>query len=464
MNTDYNVVFPKGEIFTIGNSVQCAIDMVQDSSDIMDPGHDIKARPVPGYETRFKFIPFGADNQLPFAIIDMIGNDEIMAQNKLFNVLTCYGNGIRYNDIETNERSRDRKIKKFMLQNSMPEFFLEQATDMKYFYFSVACIILNRAGTDIIQIRHKEACYCRFEEADKLGRINHVFVANWHDSTKLKKENIEIIQLLDEKDPLGNLEVLLGKAPGYDGLTKVRTSARKFAIVCRMPTPGSRYYPVPYYTSIFRGDWFDIKKLIGKGKKSKLKNHASVKYQVEVHRDYWLNLCSDEGLRDPIEIAQRIKKEKENIKNFVSSIENSGKVWITGYYIDPSGKECRMVRVNVIDSGKEGGDWSDDIQEAANMTCYGDNIHPNLVGATPGKSQSNNSGSDKRELFTLKQSLEVAFHDIMEKVHNVIIYFNGWDDIVYPDIPMITLTTLDKGGDAIQTSAKNKIIKSTSDD
>ncbi len=238
-------------------------------------------------------------------------------------------------------------------------------------------------------------------------------------------------------------------------ITKERTKARKFAILVRYPTPGLQYYPVPYYTAIFRGDWFDIKRLIGIGKKAKLKNHASVKYQVEVHKDYWYNICEEEHISDPLKIQERINKEKENIKNFVAGIENSGKVWITGYYIDPNGNETRMVRINTIDAGKEGGDWSEDIQEAANMTCYGDNIHPNLVGATPGKSQSNNSGSDKRELFTLKQSLEKSWHDLMLKVHQVIIYYNGWQDKVEPDVPMIMLTTLDEHNDAKQVSLNN---------
>ena len=84
-----------------------------------------------------------------------------------------------------------------------------------------------------------------------------------------------------------------------------------------------------------------------------------------------------------------------------------------------------MVRINVVETGKEGGDWSEDIQEASNITCYGDNIHPNLVGATPGKGQSNNSGSDKRELFTLKQALEIPFHDLMNIPHNIVIEYNA---------------------------------------
>ena len=122
------------------------------------------------------------------------------------------------------------------------------------------------------------------------------------------------------------------------------------------------------------------------------------------------------------------------------------------------------VKINLIDSSKEGGDWTDDIQESSNVICYADNIHPNLVGATPGKSQSNNSGSDKRELFTLKQSLEKAPHDILSAVHNVVISFNGWDDVVYPDIPLIMLTTLDKKNDAKKVSMNNNTEKEPNDE
>ena len=88
------------------------------------------------------------------------------------------------------------------------------------------------------------------------------------------------------------------------------------------------------------------------------------------------------------------------------------------------------------------------------MLCYGTNIHPNLVGAVPGKSQSNNSGSDKRELFTLKQSLETAFRDMLLGVHELIIWFNGWQDKAVPTVPMVLLTTLDKGTDAKSVNPK----------
>ena len=46
-------------------------------------------------------------------------------------------------------------------------------------------------------------------------------------------------------------------------------------------------------------------------------------------------------------------------------------------------------------------------------------------------------------------------HDIMNVVHNLIIYYNDWFDMVYPDVPMIMLTTLDKNTDAKQVSINN---------
>lgn len=450
LSADILPYIPAGEIFDVEIPSNNGAEPIDDSALIFDEdGYSVSEQPVPGYES-FSYMPFGANDELPFDLIRTVGSDEVISQNLFFNILTTYGAGLQYMDPKTKQPSADKDIRRFLMRNSIREFYLEQCTDMKYFFFAVAVVILDRKGEKIVQIRHKDACYCRFEKADGKGRINHVFFANWRKKGALRRRDVEMLTLLNEKDPLGHLEVLFGKAPGADGLTRVRTNEKKFAVVMRYPTPGQRYYPAPYYTSLFRGDWFDLKRLIGKGKKAKIRNHAPIKYQVEVHRDYWSSLIAEERITDPAKMKERIDKEKQNIKKFVCGVENSGKVWITGYYIDAYGKEQRMVRINLIDTGKEGGDWSEDIQETSNMLCYGMNVHPNLVGATPGKSQSNNSGSDKRELFTLKESLEQSFHDILLKVHELVIYFNGWEDKAVPQVPIVLLTTLDKNTDAVK--------------
>lgn len=442
------ITTPPSEFFDFQIPVNSAVADVEDSSSVFDEdGFVVEGRPVPGYP-ELRYMPFGVDDELPFRLIHTIGTDEVLSQNLFFNILTSYGSGLQYMDRDTKEPTDDPAIRRFLLSNSSHEFFLEQCTDMKYFFFAVAVIILDRDGKQILQVRHKDACYCRFEKADKKGRINHVFYANWNKASSLTKKDVEMLTLLNEKNPLGHLEVLMGRAPGADGRTRERTTERKFAVVMRFPTPGQRYYPSPYYTALFRGDWYDLKRLIGKAKKSKIRNHSSVKYQVEIHKDYWQNIFTEENIMNPLDQQERVKKEKENIRNFVTGLANSGKVWISSYYVDGYGHEQRMVRINTIDTSKEGGDWSEDVQESSNMLCYGLNIHPNLVGATPGKSQSNNSGSDKRELFTLKQSLETAFHDMLLKVHELVIFFNRWEDKVKPQVPIVLLTTLDQNTDA----------------
>lgn len=100
--------------------------------------------------------------------------------------------------------------------------------------------------------------------------------------------------------------------------------------------------------------------------------------------------------------------------DFLSGAENAGKVLFSSFYVNPNGEEQHDVVINNIEEGvKEGGDWATDIQEAVNMFCFTMRVHSNLVGSVPGKSQSNNSGSDKRELYTIAQALQKPYHDLL---------------------------------------------------
>ena len=446
-------VSPGGEIFTIpGTAVQAEIVQVEDTTTVFDSNldRDIHYAPVPGHEGR-QYAPWGHDDQLPYDIIRLVGGDEVTAQNKLFNIETCYGTGIEFIDRVTKEPTLDEDIEEWMERQALPSYALEQITDMKYFYFSVAVIILSNDGKRINKIRHKEACYCRFEKPNKRGRIENVFFGDWRGG---KPKTVEMIPLLDPYDTLADLKQRLGLIPLDNGKMGACTKDRKFAILSRFPTAGNQFYPVPYYSAIWRGGSYDEKRLISVGKRAKLRNSTSIKYHVEVERDYWVRICKEQGITDPEKMRERVRKEKENIRDFVTGIENSGKVWISSFYVNPNGDEVKDIRINVIDQGKkEGGDWTEDIQSASNTICYADNVHPNLVGAVPGKAQTNNSGSDKRELFTMKQALETSFKDLLLQPLRVCCRFNGFK--VKPTINMIQLTTLDQHKDAQKVTPKD---------
>lgn len=406
----------------------------------------------------YEYVDFGKDNLAPYRNQQLIEDNMVMSGCQLFNIQSCYGQGIRFLDRESGDMTEDKEIRSFCLHNAIHHQWLRMATDIKYNFFSVMVIHLSRDHSKIVQIRMRNACDCRFTKRNEFGQIEHVLVGDFRQG---RAQTIEAIPLLDEIDPLGDLEYRMGRAPHIYTSEKIPEPPMgkccKFAILCLVPTPGYRYYPIPYYASIYRDAWYDIYRLIGIGKRYMIKNTSAPRIQVEVHRTYWDNVCREENITDKVKRAERIKEERRRITEFCTKPENAGKAWVTSYDSLPDGKgEKRMVRVYNLMEGKskEGGDWIDDMGEASNSLCFSMGVHPNMVGATPGKSQMNNSGSDKRELFTLKQALEKMFHDVMEVPFHVIMHFNGWDERFAIDVPMIQLTTLDENKDAKEVTQK----------
>ena len=333
--------------------------------------------------------------------------------------------------------------------------------DFKHFGFAVSVILLNEGGDKIVRILRKEVCYVRFAPADRSGNIPYILYANWRNT--VSPDEVERIELLNYQSPLLNLQQRLGKertkaeAANNSSLHIPRSSLqhRKFAVLSRIPTPDSTYYPIPYYAALFKGKWYNIKQLIGIAKEAKLKNSAPIKYHIEIANSFWNNIFKVEGITDRVKQQERVNQEKDNIINFLTGMENSGKVLFSTFYVSPNGEEQHDVVINKIETDKEGGDWATDIIEAVNMMCFTMRVHSNLVGSVPGKTQTNNSGSDKRELYTIAQALQKPYHDLLFNVHRLIIRFNRWQK-VRPDCPFIQLTTLDENKDAKQVSIESK--------
>ena len=406
----------------------------------------------------FEYMPWGVDNEMPYKILELIDSDETLSTCQLFNAEVCYGAGLVY---DTNDATPDIKkaVDNYMMDNDMASYFLGVCQDLKHFAFCVTVIILSNDGSKIARIQRKEACYCRFAPADKTGNIPYVLYANWRKSISSKDE-VEKIELLDMHFPWADLCERMGFSEGNNTTAnktaKPKTKTRKFAIVSRVPTPDSTYYPIPYYGALFKGNWYNIKHLIGMAKEAKLKNSAPIKYHIEVANRYWDGIFKAEGITDRKKQQERVVEEKEKIINFLTGMENSGKALFSTFYVNPNGDEQHDVIINKVETDKEGGDWSTDIIEAVNMMCFTMRVHSNLVGSVPGKSQTNNSGSDKRELYTIAQALQKPYHDLLFTVHHIIIRYNGWEG-VRPDCPFIMLSTLDENRDAkLVTTNKRK--------
>ncbi len=409
-----------------------SVIFVEDSSRVFKD--DIDIAPVT-LDEHTQYMPWGGDNMMPYHILEMIEKDETLSTCQMFNAEVCYGSGLQYNTDSCADNVKEA-VEEFLLCNSLPTYFLGVCQDFKHFGWCVSVIILDNEGTHIVGLFRKEVCYCRFTPADKNGRIEYVLYGNWK-KAGVSSKDIEKIPLLSMDNPWGDLK---------ERMTK-RNAQRKYAVVCRVPTPDSTYYPIPYYAALFKGKWYNIKQLIGLAKEAKLKNTAPLKYHIEVSMRYWDGIFKRERITNPKKQQARVVEEKQRIIDFLTGAENSGKALFSTYYINPNGDEQHDVRINRIDDTKEGGDWSTDIQEAVNMFCFTMRVHSNLVGSVPGKSQTNNSGSDKRELYTIAQALQKPYHDLLFTVHRIIMKFNNWTH-AFPECPFIQLTTLDENRDA----------------
>lgn len=408
------------------------------------------------YETRStpdgkEYVSWGGDDQLPYSIIRYIEEDETLATCQVFNAEVCYGSGLQY-CTEGASKTVQQEVGDFLLDNPLPDYFLGVCQDLKHFNFAVSVIILNDDGDRIVELHRKPACYCRFAPADpKTGRLTKIIFGQFRDTQPGK--DFEEIELLDPRSPWKDLQqrMALRASRGKD----VKTKSRKFAILSRFPGVDSPYYPIPHYAALFKGSWYNIKRLIGEAKKSKLQNAAPIKYVIEVSPRYWDNLFKDRKLSGFEERQKIMNEKKREMLEFLTNHENTGSVLFTGKSISLDGNgESPDITVNCIDSkNKEGGDWESDIAEAVNMVCFTMRVHSNLVGSVPGKSQTNNSGSDKRELYTIAQALQKPYHDILFLPHEIIIRFNGWEG-VHPLCPFMQLTTLDEHSDAKQVTPK----------
>ncbi|MFZ4582097.1 MAG: hypothetical protein ACOYM7_05550 [Paludibacter sp.] len=434
----------------IGELAKKAIEKMNTGTTVFDTDNIVPmAMPeAPGLRG---FVPWGDGNLRPNEVLELIRKDEVMSPNMFFNILSSYSNGLTYTKKDKTEIT-DQEIIDFFKFNRPTKYLFEQQTDMKHFFWTVSVLILSLDGTKIVKLRHKDVMYCRLETCNPAtGALEHVFYGNWEKGAPLAAVR-EDLELLDVDDPLGDLMVRMGKLPGENGELQKPTKTRKFAMLNRIPIPGNKYYPFPYYWSLFNSGWYDVKQMIPAGKKAKFANGLVMKYQVEINDKYWDVVFSRENITDPVKQNERMTLEKENIKSFLTGIVNAGKVWFSGFYVDPHGKEQSMVRITVINNEKEGGDWIEDTEEGASMACYATGNNPGMIGVTPGKSAGQMNGSNIRELFTMKQGLEKAPKDILLEPYFVIKHYNEWD--IEFDIPFMMLTTLDKKTDAQASDAQ----------
>jgi hypothetical protein len=404
---------------------------------------------------QYKYVPWGSTNDTPNQIISKVYKHPTTSGGIGFNISIAYGDGIlpvrRIVDggqLKLIPVLDNAEINQFLEYNNSNDYLLEQATDLRFFFNVFSEIILNRdnaSSRKIVEINHKEAAFSRWSERNDKGIVEyHFYNPNFGNVSKFKEEDTEITPVLDFKRPILDLKRRLGREPGLDGQTKESSNFYRFIVPITFPTPGRTYYQKPYWWSIFESGWYDYACMIPEYKAALMKNQMVIKYVVYIAPEYWTELFANKGCaNDKKKMKEARDLEYENIQNFLSGKENTGKAVISNLRYAADGKENPHIKIVPVDNPFKGGEFVEDSEEVSNLMSYGMEVHQGIIGSSPDKNKTI-SGSEARELFNIKQAVIKPIRDKLLLPLYIAKAINNWPADIFFAIPNVQLTTLDK--------------------
>ena len=142
----------------------------------------------------------------------------------------------------------------------------------------------------------------------------------------------------------------------------------------------------------------------------------------------------------------------------VTGEENAGKAVVSKMKLMPNGNSAsfeKMMSVDTIKNDISGGEYLTDYETGANIISYAMDVHPSLIGATPGKNSNSLSGSNIREIFIMKQSLSKPMAYLALQWWPVVRKINGWNNNLEIMIQDSLFTTLDQSKSGEVKTANN---------
>jgi len=457
-------VLPEGFHIASGGKTIFTLDMK--SSSIFDKP-DSDPIPVTVDDKQVMVIPWGANNDLPNQILSKVSKSEILSNGLNFNTLAGYGDGVmpvyfKYSngkreifpyefmedefneggELKTNNGRRNLDkwketwdaLSVFQEMNDLSYYITEILSDLNYFHMAFAEIIIDKKGEKIVQLMAKNAAFTRFEKANDNGIIENVlFSAKWAETKSPDKKYLSIIPIVDPRRMIYDLRQKISKKAQF-----------KYFVPLLLPSPGTNYYPKTPWYSVFESGWYDIALNIPKLKKAILENQMTLKYHVQLAHDYFQKIFNEERIVDAEKKKARIALEYQNINDFLTNAENSGKSIISKTEYLGNDYKVPQVTISAIDNPFKGGEYIEDSEEGSNIMHYALGVHPSIVGSSPGKNKTIN-GTEARELFLIKQSMMKPLRDYALRPLYLIKAINNWDPALHWVIPNVELTTLDTG-------------------
>lgn len=394
--------------------------------------------------------PWGVNNDLPQQVMGKIDAAEIVGTNANFNWKVAYGQGPKLveviRDPETNRAKSFKEVLEgeayeWYMRNNVPLMLMEILTDISYFGNSFPLLIAGKKKDDdsrdgISGIVHREAMFSRWGLDKKKRIISHLYSSKWDENPS--DSDIQKSYVIDEYNAVADIKQRL--ALGKDV---------RMCFPIYITSPGRPYYSYPNWWSVFRSGWYDNLVSIPNLKKAILKYNLGVKHIIYIADGYFKE--KEEQMRiakDDHEARRKLHDEVvKQITDVLAGEDNAGKAIVTKKHLMPNGTGMTMekyIEIETIKNDISGGEYLTDYETGANIISYAMDVHPSLIGATPGKNSNSLSGSNIREIFIMKQSLSKPMAYLALQWWPVVRQINGWDRNLEIVVQDSLFTTLDQ--------------------
>lgn len=342
---------------------------------------------------------------------------------------------------------RDNEIYEFLNNRHFKRYQRESANDIFWFLNIFPELILSKNRKKITHIHPNDASYCRLGSQNDNGVSEFTYInANWPYGSVDSDETIKVRTL----DPYQ-----------YDLVDWTRdqhTDAFKFIYPSSYPTPGTTFYQLAHWDGIRTSGWLDVLAKVPQLKKALFENQMTIKYHIEIPREYWEYQFGDEWRQGDDAKRTLIKNNKlAEIQRRMMGAEKAGIAMATEFGVSSiDGKTIEGWKINVLPDKLKDGAYLADNMEATAHLLYALGIDPALFGFASKEMGSRSGGSDKRESLLIYLSQLQPYRDVQYEPLNFIADYNGWRK-KYPGLTFGTtqtlLTTLDTGSGSKQQAA-----------
>ena len=265
------------------------------------------------------------------------------------------------------------------------------------------------------------------------------FSEKWEGTEMPSKENIKFIPVLDNYDPLADLE-RLRKAGKTAGKTYIYPLFNRFS--------NNVIYPLPDWDTARQAGWLDISQEVPNFIKNVFKNQASLTYHIRIPYSYWDKNFPLKNYPDDKVRRELIAKEIKKIEDTLVGTENAKKTLVSHFAINDMGKAEEKWDVDVIDDKYKNEQQLITSAAANSEILFSILVNPAVVGAMPsggGPYAQNSGGSNIREAFLVNTALAWVDQQNITFPLEDMIKFNGHDPDSEIRFKKTILTTLDTG-------------------